>query len=300
MCRQSLPMALSVPSAKLMIMALKEYGYQSRREIRWPEWDPFRTRFRYYRVYGRGLPSVGGLRKRLVPSPCSSYYIRDVASVALGLVFGPLICLVGPRAHCDNTTQAQRPDLGSLVPLPSVVRGHFASPQIFLNWAAWDAEFKQIGMPSLTDGINVESNLRGPFGLSKFGVRDYQGCLVQHAPSWVALRTLLRIKKNNGNSPRFFKSVTIPNSDVRMSMAGMKYLRGELKRESVVRSICVPSCKRASPFILLEPYPTTRVNGALSLESEEEAVDQVLLHQSADADTSGPKHIHPSSSKIGD
>ncbi|GJU75927.1 guanine nucleotide-binding protein subunit gamma 3-like protein [Tanacetum coccineum] len=34
MCRQPLPQPLSSPSAKLMIMALEEYGYQSRREIR--------------------------------------------------------------------------------------------------------------------------------------------------------------------------------------------------------------------------------------------------------------------------
>ncbi|GKE89042.1 hypothetical protein Tco_1566517, partial [Tanacetum coccineum] len=34
MCRQPLPQPLSPPSAKLMIMALEEYGYQSRRGIR--------------------------------------------------------------------------------------------------------------------------------------------------------------------------------------------------------------------------------------------------------------------------
>ncbi|GJX06106.1 hypothetical protein Tco_0194038 [Tanacetum coccineum] len=34
MCRQPLPPPLSSPSAKLMIMALEEYGYQSRRGIR--------------------------------------------------------------------------------------------------------------------------------------------------------------------------------------------------------------------------------------------------------------------------
>nr|GEV82292.1 hypothetical protein [Tanacetum cinerariifolium] len=34
MCSQPLPPPLSSPSAKLMIMALKEYGYQSRRGIR--------------------------------------------------------------------------------------------------------------------------------------------------------------------------------------------------------------------------------------------------------------------------
>ncbi|GJU54535.1 hypothetical protein Tco_1228249 [Tanacetum coccineum] len=34
MCRQPLPPPLSPPSAKLMIMALEEYGYQSRRGIR--------------------------------------------------------------------------------------------------------------------------------------------------------------------------------------------------------------------------------------------------------------------------
>ncbi|GJS80000.1 hypothetical protein Tco_0729881 [Tanacetum coccineum] len=33
MCCQPLPSSLSPPSAKLMIMALKEYGYQSRRGI---------------------------------------------------------------------------------------------------------------------------------------------------------------------------------------------------------------------------------------------------------------------------
>ncbi|GKD07007.1 hypothetical protein Tco_1186692, partial [Tanacetum coccineum] len=37
MCRQSLPPPLSPPSAKLMIMALEEYGYQSRRGIRLPK-----------------------------------------------------------------------------------------------------------------------------------------------------------------------------------------------------------------------------------------------------------------------
>ncbi|GJR10144.1 hypothetical protein Tco_0792796 [Tanacetum coccineum] len=37
MCRQPLPPALSPPSAKLMIMALEEYGYQSRRGIRVPK-----------------------------------------------------------------------------------------------------------------------------------------------------------------------------------------------------------------------------------------------------------------------
>ncbi|GKB78994.1 transcription factor MYB3R-1-like protein isoform X1 [Tanacetum coccineum] len=37
MCRQPLPPALSPPSAKLMIMALEEYGYQSRRRIRVPK-----------------------------------------------------------------------------------------------------------------------------------------------------------------------------------------------------------------------------------------------------------------------
>ncbi|GJS60164.1 hypothetical protein Tco_0654948 [Tanacetum coccineum] len=34
MCRQPLPPPLSPPSVKLMIMALEEYGYQSRRGIR--------------------------------------------------------------------------------------------------------------------------------------------------------------------------------------------------------------------------------------------------------------------------
>ncbi|GKF73550.1 hypothetical protein Tco_0219882, partial [Tanacetum coccineum] len=34
MCCQPLPPPLSLPSAKLMIMALDEYGYQSRRGIR--------------------------------------------------------------------------------------------------------------------------------------------------------------------------------------------------------------------------------------------------------------------------
>ncbi|GKE22485.1 hypothetical protein Tco_1433997 [Tanacetum coccineum] len=37
MCRQPLPPPLSSPSAKLMIMALEEYGYQSRRGIRVPK-----------------------------------------------------------------------------------------------------------------------------------------------------------------------------------------------------------------------------------------------------------------------
>ncbi|GKD03132.1 hypothetical protein Tco_1178106, partial [Tanacetum coccineum] len=34
MCSQPLPPSLSPSSAKLMIMALEEYGYQSRRGIR--------------------------------------------------------------------------------------------------------------------------------------------------------------------------------------------------------------------------------------------------------------------------
>ncbi|GJW04272.1 hypothetical protein Tco_1563128 [Tanacetum coccineum] len=33
--------------------------------VRWPEWDPCRARLCYYRVYERGLPSVGGLLKQL-------------------------------------------------------------------------------------------------------------------------------------------------------------------------------------------------------------------------------------------
>ncbi|GJY73036.1 hypothetical protein Tco_0477467 [Tanacetum coccineum] len=37
MCRQPLPPPLYPPSAKLMIMALEEYGYQSRRGIRVPK-----------------------------------------------------------------------------------------------------------------------------------------------------------------------------------------------------------------------------------------------------------------------
>ncbi|GKE20095.1 hypothetical protein Tco_1431607, partial [Tanacetum coccineum] len=37
MCRQPLPPSLSSPSAKLMIMALEEYWYQSRRGIRVPK-----------------------------------------------------------------------------------------------------------------------------------------------------------------------------------------------------------------------------------------------------------------------
>ncbi|GJX44150.1 hypothetical protein Tco_0260826 [Tanacetum coccineum] len=37
MCRQPLPQPLSPPSAKLMIIALEEYGYQSRRGIRVPK-----------------------------------------------------------------------------------------------------------------------------------------------------------------------------------------------------------------------------------------------------------------------
>ncbi|GKB99544.1 hypothetical protein Tco_0985681 [Tanacetum coccineum] len=37
MCCQPLPPPLSPPSAKLMIMALEEYGYQSRRGIRVPK-----------------------------------------------------------------------------------------------------------------------------------------------------------------------------------------------------------------------------------------------------------------------
>ncbi|GJV29986.1 translocon-associated protein subunit alpha [Tanacetum coccineum] len=41
MCRQPLPQPLSPPSAKLMIIALEEYGYQSRRGIRVPKkWRP--------------------------------------------------------------------------------------------------------------------------------------------------------------------------------------------------------------------------------------------------------------------
>ncbi|GJY85284.1 hypothetical protein Tco_0499310 [Tanacetum coccineum] len=41
MCCQPLPPPLSPPSAKLMIMALEEYGYQSRRGIRVPnKWRP--------------------------------------------------------------------------------------------------------------------------------------------------------------------------------------------------------------------------------------------------------------------
>ncbi|GJZ40817.1 RNA-directed DNA polymerase, eukaryota [Tanacetum coccineum] len=47
----------------------------------WLKWDPCRARFRYYCVCGPGLPSVGGLRKRLAIGPLPSYYIRDVASV---------------------------------------------------------------------------------------------------------------------------------------------------------------------------------------------------------------------------
>ncbi|GJU81351.1 hypothetical protein Tco_1283716 [Tanacetum coccineum] len=38
MCCQPLPPPLSPPSAKLMIMALEEYGYQSRRGIRIQAW----------------------------------------------------------------------------------------------------------------------------------------------------------------------------------------------------------------------------------------------------------------------
>ncbi|GJU83580.1 hypothetical protein Tco_0880069 [Tanacetum coccineum] len=37
MCRQPLPPPLSSPSAKLMIIALEEYGYQIRRGIRVPK-----------------------------------------------------------------------------------------------------------------------------------------------------------------------------------------------------------------------------------------------------------------------
>nr|GEY43093.1 hypothetical protein [Tanacetum cinerariifolium] len=37
MCSQPLPPSLSPPSANLMIMALEEYGYQSRRGIRVPK-----------------------------------------------------------------------------------------------------------------------------------------------------------------------------------------------------------------------------------------------------------------------
>ncbi|GKD07391.1 hypothetical protein Tco_1187076, partial [Tanacetum coccineum] len=37
MCRQPLPSPLSPPSAKLMIMDLKEYRYQSRRGIQVPK-----------------------------------------------------------------------------------------------------------------------------------------------------------------------------------------------------------------------------------------------------------------------
>ncbi|GJU11708.1 hypothetical protein Tco_1134104 [Tanacetum coccineum] len=41
MCRQPLPPPLSTPSAKLMIMALEEYGYQSRRGIQMFDLDDF-------------------------------------------------------------------------------------------------------------------------------------------------------------------------------------------------------------------------------------------------------------------
>ncbi|GJR57200.1 hypothetical protein Tco_1499362 [Tanacetum coccineum] len=43
MCRQPLPPPLSPPSAKLMIMALEEYGYQSRRGL----WVPKKWRSSY-------------------------------------------------------------------------------------------------------------------------------------------------------------------------------------------------------------------------------------------------------------
>ncbi|GJX31514.1 hypothetical protein Tco_0241369 [Tanacetum coccineum] len=50
MCRQSLPPPLSPPSAKLMIMALEEYGYQSRRGIRAS--GPGISRLGYLNAYG--------------------------------------------------------------------------------------------------------------------------------------------------------------------------------------------------------------------------------------------------------
>ncbi|GKC37579.1 hypothetical protein Tco_1049963 [Tanacetum coccineum] len=39
MCRQPLPPPLSPPSAKLIIMALEEYGYQNRRGIQFKMFD---------------------------------------------------------------------------------------------------------------------------------------------------------------------------------------------------------------------------------------------------------------------
>ncbi|GJV89313.1 hypothetical protein Tco_1533251 [Tanacetum coccineum] len=51
MCRQSLPPSLSSPSAKLMIMALEEYGYQSRRGIRVPKkWKSSYSRIESYEL----------------------------------------------------------------------------------------------------------------------------------------------------------------------------------------------------------------------------------------------------------
>ncbi|GJQ97792.1 hypothetical protein Tco_0008931 [Tanacetum coccineum] len=42
MCCQPLPSSLSLPFAKLMIMALEEYGYKSRRGIQVPKkWRSF-------------------------------------------------------------------------------------------------------------------------------------------------------------------------------------------------------------------------------------------------------------------
>nr|GEY46821.1 Ras-related protein RABA1f [Tanacetum cinerariifolium] len=72
----------------------------------WPKWDPCRARFRYYRVRGRGLPSVGGLRERLATG-----LHPGRTQCGIGLSFWSFICLVGPRAHYDNTAQAQRPSM---------------------------------------------------------------------------------------------------------------------------------------------------------------------------------------------
>ncbi|GJY95019.1 hypothetical protein Tco_0511380 [Tanacetum coccineum] len=91
---------------------------------------------------------LGGLRKRLATSPRPSYYIRDVASMVLGLVFGSLICLVGPRACCDKAAQAQRPDLGSLLPRPFVFRDRLASLRLsfdcFLSFSTVFQAFLQL------------------------------------------------------------------------------------------------------------------------------------------------------------
>ncbi|GKE46586.1 hypothetical protein Tco_1477844 [Tanacetum coccineum] len=51
MCRQPLSPPLSPPSAKLMIMVLEEYGYQSRRGIRVPKkWRSSYSGIKFYEL----------------------------------------------------------------------------------------------------------------------------------------------------------------------------------------------------------------------------------------------------------